>query len=200
VQQSRHGRRGASRPIPLGRVLAGLVLAATALTGCASGEEPAADGPPRRVGGPTPTPVSQPDEPMDHLEEPIAERLAVRVRQEGMSLEYVDCPRWSGAAPAELVCTAYVDGVVGEVDVSLTRGTSGAVEYDAWLRRGVLVTSRLVARLEAEGFTSVDCGEVPAYPSRVGLRLVCQVQEAGERSYVIATVTAGDGEVEIRDH
>lgn len=180
-----------------------VLLVGIALTGSAcdsSGATSAATESPARLGGPPPTPDTPPDEAMDHLEKPIAAHLADRVREAGLTLEYVDCPRWSGSVPAELVCDGYVDGVVGQVDVELSRGAGGAVEYDAWLQEGVLATARLVGRLEDEGYDEVDCGATPAYPARVGLRLVCEVQDAGQTVYVAATVTDSSGKVEIKDY
>ena len=182
-------------------VVAGLVLSLMLLASSCDGD-PAGTGTaraPDRLGGPEPTPTTPPEEPMDRLEEPIAKRLAVRVRDEGLRLEYVDCPHWSGSVPAAMVCDGYVDGVLGEVEVELTRAAGGGVEYDAWLAEGVLATAVLVRRLEDEGYDAVDCGDTPAYPARVGLRLVCEVEDEGETAYVAATVTDRSGEVEIKD-
>lgn len=137
---------------------------------------------------------------MDSVEEPIADHLAEQLRVDGLTLDYVDCPRWSGSVPARMVCDGYLDGVVGQVQVELTRGRGGAVEYDAWLEEGVLATARLVRRLEDEGYTSVECGDVAAYPARIGLRLVCEVEDDGEIAYVAATVVDADGEVRIEDY
>lgn len=147
-----------------------------------------------------PTPVPIPDVPMDPVEDPIADHLAERVRAEGLTLAYVDCPPWSGSVPARMTCDGYLDGVVGQVKVELTRGADGAVEYDAWLEEGVLATDRLVQRLEDEAYSAVDCGETAAYPARVGLRLVCAVEDDGVTSYVAATVLHADGEVRIEDY
>lgn len=179
-------------------LVVGIALAASSCD--SSGSTSAAVAAPDRLGGPSPTRTTPPDEAMDHLEEPIARHLAAQVDDEGLTLEYVDCPRWSGVVPTQLICDGYVDGVVGQVDVELSRGEDGAVEYDAWLEEGVLATARLVGRLESAGYDDVDCGETPAYPARVGLRLVCEVEDAGETVYVVATVTEPSGKVEIRDY
>ncbi|HEU4513871.1 MAG TPA: hypothetical protein VFR87_12260 [Nocardioidaceae bacterium] len=152
------------------------------------------------LGGPAPTPSPVPAEPMDRLEEPVAERLAPRLDKEGLTLEYVDCPAWSGDVPDHVRCEGYVDGVVGEVEVRLTRGERGVVEFDAWLGEGIVATSRLVTRLEHEGWHAVDCGATPAYPARAGLRITCRVHEGGTASYVVATVTDRRGEVQIEEY
>ncbi len=135
---------------------------------------------------------------MDDLEQPVAERLRSRLEGDGLTLEYVDCPRWTGDAPSTLTCKGYVDGVVGEVDVELARATDGRTEFEAWLGEGVLATQRLVARLEREGYTAVDCGATPAYPARLGMMMVCRVEENGSTGYLVATVTDRRGAVRIR--
>jgi hypothetical protein len=163
-----------------------------------SGAEPADPAP--RPGARAPVPSTPPARPMDALEQPVADRLAPELRDEGLSLEYVDCPAWPGEVPFETECTGYVDGVAGEVEVVLSHGHGGAVEFDARLAEGVVATSRLVDRLEREGWTGVDCGSTSAYPARLGLRIVCRVHEGGTASYVVATVTDRRGEVEIEDH
>jgi len=137
---------------------------------------------------------------MDRLERTVAARLAPRLEGEGLTLVHVDCPRWSGTVPARMVCRGYVDGVVGGVEVRLTRGHAGSVQFEAWLEDGVVATTRLVRRLEREGWSEVDCGSTPAYPARTGLRIVCRVHEGGTASYVVATVTGRDGEVRIQDY
>jgi len=180
-----------------GAALALLVLLAA---GCSGQEGSASPAEPPALGGPAPSLAVPPDEAMDHVEEPIAVRLATQVRDEGLTLEHIDCPRWSGRLPAELVCDGYVDGVLGRVRVELTRGAGGSVEYDAWLDDGVIASRSLVQRLRSEGYTDVDCGDTPAYPARVGLRLVCRVAEGGAASYVVATVTDRSGAVEIQDY
>lgn len=181
--------RGPRRVVPL------LLLAA--LAACQDGA--AGDRSPR-LGGATPTPSAAPERPMDHLEQPVAARLAPRLARTGLTLEYVDCPPWPGEVPFHAACHGYVDGVVGEVEVRLSQGAGGGVEFDAWLSEGVVATSRLVDRLEEEGWHGVDCGPTPAYPARTGLRIVCRVHEGGTASYVVATVTDRRGEVRIRDY
>lgn len=180
-----------------GAALALLVLLAA---GCSGQQSTASPEEPPALGASAPTPASPPDEPMDHVERPIARRLATQVRDEGLTLEHIDCPRWTGALPAALTCDGYLDGVLGKVQVELTRGAGGSVEYDAWLDDGVIASRSLVRRLRSEGYTDADCGDIPAYPARVGLRLVCRVSQDGAASYVVATVTDRSGAVEIRDY
>jgi len=137
---------------------------------------------------------------MDDLERPVHTRLAPRLEDDGLTLEYVDCPRWSGTVPAALQCEAYVDGVVGEVAVELSRGAGGGVQFDAWLDHGVVATTRLVERLEGEGYSDVDCGRTAAYEARLGTRIVCSVRDDDEASHVVATVTDRGGHVQIEDY
>lgn len=170
-----------------------LVLLAV-LTACGGSDHTSS---PPRPGAPPPVPSSPPAEPMDGLEQPVADRLAPELSDDGLTLEYVDCPPWAGEVPHHTECVGYVDGVVGDVAVELSRGRGGSVEFDAWLSEGVVATSRLVDRLEQEGWSEVECGETPAYPARVGLRIVCRAQERSETSYLVATVTDRRGEVEI---
>lgn len=179
------------------RRVAPLLLLAT-LGACGDGGSTQSRAP--GLGAPAPTPSAAPGEPMDRLEKPVAERLAPRLEKEGLTLEYVDCPAWAGAVPHAVHCQGYVDGVVGEVEVRLTRGRTGAVEFDAWLGEGIVATSRLVRRLEQEGWNAVDCGPTPAYPARTGLRITCRVHEGGTASYVVATVTDRRGEVQIEEY
>jgi hypothetical protein len=172
------------------------------LAGC--GDDPDASADPSAaqpsLGAPAPSSVAPPAQPMDRVEKPVAEQLAPRLEDENLTLEYVDCPRWNGDLPASLVCEGYLDGVVGEVDVELTEGRDGHVEFDAWLDNGVVATTRLVQRLEAEGYTRVDCGALPAYPATPGLRIVCRGTTEGRVEHVVATVVDADGGVRIEDY
>lgn len=186
--------------MPVRRLLAPVLVVALGLpAGCSDGRDAAAE-PVPRLGGPAPTASAPPAEPMDQLETPVAERLAARLQDDGLTLEHVDCPGWSGALPHEITCDLYVDGVVGEVEVALSEGQDGRVEFDAWLGRGVVATARLVERLEAEGYSAVDCGTIPAYPARPGTELVCRVRDGGGPTHVVATVTDRRGEVRIEDY
>lgn len=169
--------------------------------GACSGDPGSGSGTPGpRPGARGPAPSTPPTEPMDTLEQPVADRLAPELRDEGLTLQYVDCPPWRGKVPFETECRGYVDGVVGDVEVALSHGRGGAVEFDARLGEGVVSVSSLVDRLEDQGWTDVDCGDTPAYPARVGLRIVCRVHERTQASYVVATVTDRRGEVEIVEH
>lgn len=184
------------------RVAASLT-AAVVLAGCTS-ESPGADAPGRedapRLGAARPSPSPTPEEPMGDLERSVAERLEPRLAGEGLTLEYVQCPAWDGTVPSSLTCKGYVDGVVAEVVVELSSGGKDRVEFDAELGEGIVATGRLVARLEEEGYTDVDCGRTPAYAARLGMRLVCRVHDDGEPSYVVATVTDSAGAVKIEDY
>lgn len=184
------------------RLAAGL-LAVVALSGCGAdepgGSEQVAEDTPR-LGAPAPTPSTPPDQPMDDLEQPVADRLAPRLAREGLTLQHVACPPWTGSVPITLECKGYVDGVVADVDVALTDGVGDRVDFDAELGEGVVATGRLVARLEAEGYADVDCGPTPAYPARLGMRLVCRVHDEAETTYVVATVTDRSGAVKIEDY
>ncbi|HSJ19398.1 MAG TPA: hypothetical protein VK964_02390 [Nocardioidaceae bacterium] len=170
----------------------------------ACGDDPGDTAEPARaqpsLGAPAPSSATPPAEPMDHVEEPVAARLAPSLEEEDLTLEYVDCPRWDGVLPANLACKGYVDGVVGEVDVELAKGRKGHVEFDAWLDQGVVATARLVRRLEDEGYADVDCGRRPAYPAEPGLRIVCRGHAEGEVEHVVATVVDHDGSVRIEDY
>jgi hypothetical protein len=172
------------------------LLVAGALAACADDGSERRAAPAPSIGAESPVASATPSRPMDRLEQPVADRLAPRLRDEGLTLEYVDCPRWSGSRRVVMRCKGYVDGVVGEVEVELSEHR-GHLEFDAWLSRGVVATSRLVERLQDQGHTSVDCGEVPAYPARQGMTIVCRVEDAGVTSHVVATVTGRSGAVEI---
>lgn len=180
--------------MPRSRWLASLLLLG-ALAGCADDPEPAPAGEPR-LGAPSPDVSAPPEQPMDDLERPVADQLAPRLEDDGLTLEYVECPRWRGAVPSTLTCKGYVDGIVGKVKVELSRGPR-QVEFDAWLAQGVVATTRLVERLEREGYAGVDCGATPAYPARLGMRIVCRVRGKDEVSHVVATVTDPAGHVQI---
>lgn len=174
------------------------LLLLVALPACGDGPKPAR--PDLRLGAPGPETSAPPHNGMDDLERPVAKRLRPRLEDDGLTLQHVECPRWSGAVPTALRCRAYVDGVVGEVVVKLTDRAAGRVEFDAYLRQGVLATPRLVARLEKDGYRGVDCGRTPAYPARVGMRIVCRVHQDGEVSHVVATVVDRHGAVRIEGY
>jgi hypothetical protein len=173
------------------------------LAGCGGDADPGATADPRRpprLGAGSPAAASPPGGPMSGLERPVAERLAPELADDGLHLEYVECPAWSRTVPAVLECQGYVDGVVAEVRVKLSPDGGGGVEFDAWLGHGLVATTRLVDRLERNGFTQVDCGRVRAYPARVGLTIVCRVHEGGRVSLMEATVTDRAGHVRIEGY
>lgn len=183
--------------VPAVRVVV-LTTALCVLAGCADqrgGEERE----PPRLGAADPASATSPSEPMDSVEVPVTERLSKQLADDGLRLDYVDCPRWDGELPASLHCEGYVDGVVGTVRVELT-DDDGTVEYDARLEGGVVATTRLVRSLELQGMRDVDCGDTPAYPARVGMEIVCRVHEGDAASYVVATVVDRSGAVEIEDY
>lgn len=174
-----------------------VVLVVVLVAGCDDG---ARDARPPRVGATEPSRAAVPERPMGHLERPVAERLGPRLERQGLTLDYVDCPQWPGRVPATIVCAGYVDGVVTDVQVRLSEGPRGRVTFDAWLGAGIVATSRLVRRLEAAGWHTVDCGSAPAYPARPGLEIVCRVHEGGSADYVVATVTDRRGAVRIAEY
>ena len=170
------------------------------LLGCGNDDEAAPAGPKPSLGAPRPVPSATPHEAMDDLEQPVAHRLAPRLLDDGLTLQYVECPRWSGAVPVVLECKGYVDGVVGTVVVELSRRTAGRVEFDARLEEGVLAVRRLEQRLERGGYTGVDCGGTRAYPARAGMRISCTAHKGEHLSHVVATVVDRRGAVRIEDY
>lgn len=192
-------------------VLGVLLLGLTPVAGCDLGAagttsptptgspdpSPGTEGPPPALGGPVPARVEPPRRPMDALERPVAEELGGMLADQGLTLEYLDCPRWDGTMPAQLDCTGYLDGVRGRVQVALAAGEDGSVAFDAALQHGVIATANLVDELVEQGYSEVDCGGVPAYPTRVGDTFVCAVTDGGQRRYVDATVTDRTGAVDI---
>lgn len=176
----------------IGAVVATVVVAALLLTGCAPASPPGTE---PVAGGPTPTRETPPAAPMDGVERSVTEVLAARVRDDGLTLQYLSCPDWHRRLPAGLTCTGWFDGVQGTVAVRLHAGRNHSVVYDATLTRGVVATNLLVARLLEDGYVDVDCGTRPAYPATVGENVVCLVTRDGEHGHVVATVTDPDGSV-----
>lgn len=180
-------------------------VSAVLLAGCthapAAAPEP---GPTTRapaLGGRMPPPHSAPTVAMNPLERQVQERLATRVARQGLTLRYLDCPRWDGAVPSRMTCRGYVDGLVARVAVHLRAAVhSKAVGFDARLLDGLIATRMLEGTLRQRGWTHADCGRVPAYPARVGSRIVCRVTRPGERRYVVATVSDSQGAVLIADY
>ena len=128
-------------------------------------------------------------------------RLAAQVKGQGLTLTYLDCPAWDHEVPTRMVCKGYVDGLVARVVVHLEAAVEGrAVGFDARLLDGVIATGKLERTLRHSGWTRADCGDTPAYPARVGSRIVCHVSRAGDDRYLVATVSDRSGAVMIADY
>ena len=189
-----HARAGQLPPVVTFTV-AGLAL----LGGCTSGSADTT-GPAPSLGAPTPSRRTTPAEPMDRLERPVARMLARQIASDGLTLEYLDCPPWDGIVPSRLTCRAYVDGLLATAQVRLAMGAPGqAPDVDAWLGDGVIATDSLEDTLRRQGWGGPDCGPAPAYPARVGSRIVCRVSRDGQVRYVAATVRSRAGAVTIAD-
>jgi hypothetical protein len=184
-------------PLLLGAVLSGCDSDPAARP--APSARPAAT--PTALGGPPPPQTSPPSRPMDGLERPVHHRLAAQVAGQGLTLTYLDCPPWDGTVPARMVCKGYVDGLVARVAVHLRAAVEGkAVGFDARLLDGVIATRKLEWTLRHQGWSRADCGDVPAYPAKVGSRIVCHVHRRGDDRYVVATVSDRSGAVMIADY
>ena len=189
-------------------LLATVAVGLLAVAGCTDNPtpKPALSGPgPESVrpalGGVAPDPHSPPTKPMDSLERPVHARLAAQVARQGLTLAYLDCPRWNGTVPTLITCRGYVDGLVARVRVRLKAAVEGrAVSFDARLLGGVISTWSLEGTLRRRGWTGVDCGDQPAYPARVGAEIVCHVERASGDRFVVATVTDGSGAVMVADY
>lgn len=138
-----------------------------------------------------------PPHAMNRLERPVAARLARQVAQQGLTLSYLDCPHWGGAVPSRMTCRGFVDGVVAQVHVHLRTAVAGRLGFDARLGDGVIATRTLETTLRGKGWRAADCGDTPAYPARVGSRIVCRVTGPTKRRYVVVTVSSSAGGVEI---
>jgi hypothetical protein len=194
------------------RAMAPLLLLVTALVSGCSADAPAhstptagaARGTPAAtptLGGATPQRRQPPRTAMNALERPVAQRLGAQIAGQGLTLQYLDCPHWDSRVPSRMTCQAYVDGLVASVLVRLRGVVAGkAVSFDAELGPGVVATRNLEQTLRAHGWTGADCGDVPAYPARVGDRIVCRVERPGVRRYVAATITGRSGAVTITDY
>jgi hypothetical protein len=183
------------------------LLVAVVLTGCTGsdgGRSAASTSPtaaPSALGGPRPARHPVPRAPMDALERPVAARLATRIAPQGLTVDYLDCPRWDRRVPARMTCKGYVDGLVVPVSLRLRAEVAGAaVGFDAHLAAGVVATRRLVEMLVDREGGRADCGDVPAYPARVGSAIVCRIRHGGGSSYVVATVRSRSGEVSVADY
>lgn len=195
----------------LAPLIGALAASAVLLTGCDGTSPEATSGSPSSrgagsarppvVGGEAPHEQSPPDRSMDSLEKPVHARLAAQIAGQGLSLDYLDCPRWDGTVPWRLTCRGYVDGLVARVGVRLEAAVAGrAVGFDARLLDGVIATGKLEKTLHGQGWTEVDCGDRAAYPAKVGSRIVCHVRRPGDDRYVVATVSDRSGAVMIADY
>jgi hypothetical protein len=187
--------------------LCAAVLVTFLLGGCSSerhqaraGQAPTTGRIPPKLGGPYVAPAHLPAGPMNRIEKPIAARLAEQARAQGLRLQILDCPPWDTSVPGRLRCMAYLDGIPTPVRVHLAAADDGSIAFEATLGHGVVATRKLVQELSRHGYTHVDCGNVAAYPSRVGLRVVCQVSHDGDERYVAATVTDRSGGMTISDY
>ena len=139
---------------PLVLVVAALVLLGGCSDAPSSGSQrpSGSSGPTPALGGPPVARATPPDHAMDQLERPVAVRLARQVARQGLTLEYLDCPRWDGTVPSRMSCRAYVDGLRTGVEVVFTRAVQGkAVGFDARLARGVIATRNLERTLRRRG-------------------------------------------------
>ncbi|NUR08915.1 MAG: hypothetical protein HOQ22_14930 [Nocardioidaceae bacterium] len=181
-----------------------VVLAALLLAGCESDDPAPASTRPTATptpGGKAPARQEPPSRPMNDLERPVAERLRRQVVGQGLTLDYLDCPRWDGRVPVRMSCRAYVDGLVVGVAVHLRAAVEGrAVGFDASLDDGVIATRKLEQTLDERGWKRANCGEAAAYPADVGARIVCRVERDGRTRYLLATVTSRSGRVMITDY
>jgi hypothetical protein len=185
--------------LPVLLAACGLVLTA-GCSGDAPADRPAASRPEAApsLGGPADSSAPPPRRAMNRLERPVQQRLASQLAGQGLTLEYLDCPRWDGTLPSRMTCRGYVDGVVARVAVQLKAAVAGkAVGFDAELLDGVIATRNLESTLQDQGWTDPDCGSTAAYPARVGSRIVCRVRRRSEDHYVVATVSSPAGTVMI---
>lgn len=196
-------RTRAARPLLLAPLLLCLLLAACSggASGRSGGSAGSSSGPTPALGGPPVVRVTPPAHAMNSLERPMAVQLARQVARQGLTLEYLDCPRWDGSVPSAMACHGYVDGLPVGVDVRLTRPVRGkAVGFDARLARGVIATRNLERTIVGRRGGRADCGDVPAYPARRGSRIVCRVTRGSSTTYVVATVRDRSGAVMIADY
>ena len=190
-----------ARPLIVPVLLGVLVL----VSGCRhhhdAGSATASPPPAPSLGAAAPSTTPPPTRPMDGLERQVAHRLAEQVAPQGLTLSYLDCPRWTGRVPVRITCRAYVDGLVTKVRVHLRAAVQGkAVGFYADLADGVIATRRLEDILKGQGASDVSCGHVAAYPAVVGTRIVCRERRGGATRYVVATVSNRSGRVMIADY
>src|SRR6476620_6175214 len=118
------------RLLPL--LLVAAVLGVAGVAGCSRdpaprGSSSATRSPsaPPSLGGPATSARAVPAGPMNSVERPVAAQLAGKIRRQGLTLDYLDCPAWDGTVPARMTCSAYLDGVVARVHVHLRAAVEG---------------------------------------------------------------------------
>lgn len=176
-----------------------LAVAALLLSGCTDdvADRPAVQPAARRLGGEAPATAAPPRGAMSSVERAVAERLARHLARDGLTLEHLACPRWDRALPRRLRCLGYVDGLVAHVRVDLSASADQHVGFDARMTDGVVAVAKLERTLRRQGWSAVDCGDVAAYPARLGSRIRCRVSRSGRDRYVVATVADRLGGVRI---
>lgn len=179
-------------------VAVALVLAAACSDTATPADPPAAT--PSALGGEGTAEREPPARRMTLVERTIAADLTGRLSENGMTVDYLDCPEFDDRRrPQNVTCRGYVAGVVADVHVRLW-GPPEDLKYDAALGEDILATSNLVHLLATEGYHRIDCGDRPAYRSTVGAQIVCSVTRGDRQRYVVATVTTETGKVEISDY
>lgn len=183
-------------------VAAGIGVLLAACGGTDPGPRPADAAPtdPPTVGANRPAATATPPAGrMDRWERHIAARLDRRLRDDGLRLDHLSCPRWRAHASATVTCDAYLHGVRAEV-VVVVRPDGDGMDYDARIVGGVVATRALERQVLDAGYRRVDCGEVAAYPADVGLEVLCSCRDAtGGPALVVARVTDWGGSVEIAE-
>jgi len=174
-------------------------VAVLLLSGCSGrSADRSEDRPPaRRLGGPPPTAVAPPQGAMSSIERTVAGQLARHLGRDGLTLASLDCPPWDEVLPHRMTCRGYVDGLVAHVRVDLTASAGDHVSFGARVTDGLVAVGELERTLRGHGWGAADCGDVAAYPARVGSRIRCRVSGSGRVRYVVATVEDRSGEVTI---
>ena len=131
-------------------------------------------------------PVAQRDAP-DHADGPAraagAGQLARQVARPGPDAGVPRLPA-PGTARCRAGCPAgpTSTGCGPASGCCCRRGAGKAVGFDARLGAAADRHPQPRAHAARQGWTSADCGDVPAYPARVGSRIVCRVQRAPART------------------
>ena len=174
-------------------------VAVLLLSGCSDRSTDRSEGQPpaRRLGGPAPTTVAPPQEAMSSIERTVAEQLARHLARDRLTLATLDCPPWDEILPHRMTCRGYVDGLVAHVRVDLTASAGDRVSFGARVTDGIVAVGTLERTLRRHGWRAADCGDVAAYPARVGSRIWCRVSDSVRTRYVVATVEDRSGGVTI---